>query len=338
MKRKLSRSAFVKKVKDTVKQHDMLHPGDRVLVAVSGGPDSVCLLRVFMEVKRNLKIEIIVANLDHGIRGRESKRDSDFVKELSKDFGLDCMHKKISIRTRKKGKRSLEECAREERYAFLKKSAEKCNCNVIATGHTMDDQAETVLLRLITGASLKGIAGIPVVRHEGSLKIIRPLITAEKKEILDYLKVTGQAFCEDHTNMDKKYFRNRIRHEVLPFLEEYNPRIKRSVANLCNTMREDLDFLEREKQKLLSRYSGTTKGPVRVEVSDLILQPKALRKEVFKELFSQAGGNIKKLTYRHWKDMDYLIRAGASGKSLNFPGGVRVTRLKTEIVFLRRFI
>jgi len=335
-KRKLSPPAFIKKVRDAVKQYDMIRPGGKVLAAVSGGPDSVCLLKSLMEMRRDLDVEIVVGNLDHGIRGKESGEDSDFVRKLARDLGLDCAHRKMRVKTRRDRKKSLEECAREKRYKFLKEAAGKHGCDIIATGHTMDDQAETVLIRLITGASLKGMAGIPVVRYEGDLKIVRPLIGVEKKEVLDYLEAIRWEYCVDRTNKERKYLRNRIRHEVLPFLRNYNPKIKRALVNLSDTIREDVAFLEAEKKKVINGHPGTGKGPVKIRTGDLILQPGALRKEVFKHLFSMAGGNVKKLTYRHWRDMDYFLRAGEKGKSLDFPGGVRVTKVKDEIVFKKR--
>jgi len=335
-KRKLSQSAFIKKVRDAVKQYDMIRPGGKVLVAVSGGPDSVCLLKALMEMRRDLDLEIVVGNLDHGIRGKESGEDSDFVRKLAEDLGLDCVHKKTSVKARRNRKKSLEECAREKRYKFLKEAAGKHNCDVIATGHTMDDQAETVLIRLITGASLKGMAGIPVVRYEEDLKIVRPLIGVEKKEVLGYLEAIGWKYRVDRTNKERKHLRNRIRHEVLPFLGNYNPRIKRALVNLSDTVREDIAFLEAEKKRVVNDYPKTRKGPVKIRTGDLILQPRALRKEVFKHLFTRAGGNVKKLTYRHWRDMDYFLRAGGKGRSLDFPGGVRVTKVRDEIEFKKR--
>jgi tRNA(Ile)-lysidine synthase len=207
---------------------------------------------------------------------------------------------------------------------------------VIATGHTIDDQAETVLMRMITGASLVGMTGIPPVRYDGDIRIVRPLIRASKEEILHYLGKTDWKYVEDRTNRELKYLRNRVRIEVIPFLEKYNPKLKRSLANLSDTIREDLLLLEAEKGKALGRYAKGEKGPLSVKIKDMILQPKALRKEMFKELFKRAGGNIKKLTYRHWMDMDYFLRAAEKSKSLDFPGGIRVTKRADEIVFKKR--
>jgi len=342
-RRGLSGSAFLKRVRDAVKQYDMLHKGDRVLVAVSGGPDSVCLLEALLRFRRELDLEIVVGNMDHGLRGTASRRDSEFVKRLSGESGLKCVHKKVNLRSGRKKGISVEEQARGKRYAFLLEAAARNKCNVIATGHTMDDQAETVLMRIIYGSSSAGITGIPPVRYEGGRRIIRPLIRVERRDVLDFFKKTGSKYVEDKTNLDVRFLRNRVRHEILPLLEKYNPGLKRSLVNLSDTLREDLVFLDTEKKKAIERHAG----PVRknfskgtrasgIKIKDILLQPKALRKELFKELFRRAGGNIKKLTYRHWMDMDYFLRAAERNKSLDFPGKIRVTKHGDEIIFRKR--
>ena len=331
----MSNSAFLKRVKDTIKHYDMLHKGDRVLVAVSGGADSVCLLEAFLRLREKLSLEIIAGNMDHGLRGAESGRDSEFVKKLAENSGLKYVHKKVNLASGGKKNISVEERAREKRYAFLTEAAAGNNCNVIATGHTMDDQAETVLMRIIYGASFAGITGIPPVRFEGGRKIIRPLIRTGRGDILSFLRKTGSKYVEDSTNVDVKFLRNKMRHEILPLLEKYNPALKRSLVNLSDTLREDLVFLDAEKKKAIRKHGGGKTGAGRIKIKDIILQPKALRKELFKELFKRAGGNVKKLTYRHWIDMDYFLRAAEKNKSLDFPGRIRVTRTGDEIVFMK---
>lgn len=336
MKRKLlSYSAFLKRVNDTIKQNDMLHKGDRVLAAVSGGPDSVCLLRALLVLRGDYKLKIVVGNVDHGIRGKVSEMDSVFVKELAKKYGLRFVHKKINVKNRKK-KISTEECAREKRYLFLMESAARCNCNVIATGHTMDDQAETVIMRVISGTSLAGITGIPPVRFEGTKKIIRPLIRLERRDIIDFIGETGLRYVKDHTNLDTRILRNAIRLKVLPFLERYNPRLKRSLANLADTVREDFLLLNSIKGKMLSKVLLNRRSQNSIKLEKMISQPVSLQKEVFKELFKRSGGNIKKLTYRHWLDTAYFLKSAAKGCSLDLPGNVRIIKKKDEIIFSKR--
>ncbi|MGB2630861.1 MAG: tRNA lysidine(34) synthetase TilS [Candidatus Omnitrophota bacterium] len=335
-KKQLSNSVFLKWVKDTIKHYDMLHEGDRVLVAVSGGPDSVGLLGALYEMRKNLGIEIIVGNLDHGIRGKESRRDSELVELLSKKLGLLFVHGRINLRSRAGGKKSLEEKAREERYSFLLRSARKNKCNVIATAHTLDDQAETVLMRVITGSSAAGLAGIPPVRNEEAVRIIRPFVRISKKDILAYIEKAGMKYAHDRTNLDVKIRRNWIRLEVIPFLEKVNPRVKRSLVNLADAVREDLMVSKREEADAFSRHMKEKKSAVSINLADIMLQPRAVRKAMFKESVRRAGGNIKKLTYRHWMDMDLLLRAGKKGKALDLPGKIQVTRTNHEIVFSKR--
>lgn len=335
MSKDITKHTFIKRVKDTVKQYAMLNKGDRVLVAVSGGPDSVCLLRVLLDMRRALGIEIVVGNMDHALRGKESASDSRFVKELSRKLEVEFVHKKVNVRRTGKKGTSVEERAREKRYEFLTETAVRKNCNVIATGHTMDDQAETILMRLIYGSSTTGITGIPPVRYQGLYRIIRPLIRVEKRDVLSFLKKVGLEYVEDSSNLDKKFVRNNIRYEVLPFLEKYNPRLKRTLVNLSDAVREDSLFVSREKEKYINSHINTKGAADSIKIKDIMLQPKTLRKELFKELFKKAGGNVKKLTYRHWMDMDYFLRTAVKNKSLNFPGKVKVIKTKDEIVFAK---
>jgi len=321
---------------DTVRQYDMLNKGEKVLAAVSGGSDSVCMLKTLLALRREPGIEVVVGNMDHAIRGKESEKDSAFVKRLAEGLGLKFVHRKINVRSGAKDGRSLEERAREKRYAFLKKAALDNGCGVIATGHTIDDQAETVLMRTVFGSSLAGMTGIPPVRYEDGLRIIRPLIRVEKRDVLCYLEKTGGEYVEDCTNLDIRHLRNKVRLEIIPFLEKYNPRLKRSLANLSDTLREDFVFLKTEKEKISGRHAKERKGLLSIDVKDFILQPRALRKEIFKELFRKAGGNIKKLTYRHWMDMDYFLRAAEKGKSLDFPGDIRVAKRDDTVTFSKR--
>ncbi|MFH1665421.1 MAG: tRNA lysidine(34) synthetase TilS [Candidatus Omnitrophota bacterium] len=332
--KRLSCSAFLKRVRDTVKQYDMLDDGDRVLAAVSGGADSVCLLKALLDIRRSVKIDVIVGNMDHCLRGAESARDSSFVKELCGKLGVGLVYKKIDVRPPGKKGASLEERAREKRYAFFRESALREGCNVIATGHTMDDQAETVLMRIIYGSSLSGITGIPPVREDGEVRIIRPLIRVERREILDFLEGSGLGYVEDSTNRDVRLKRNSIRREILPFLEKYNPRIKRSLVNISDTLREDLIFLKGEMSKNTGKYADVPSETPGIKVKDIILQQKTVRKEIFKELFRKAGGDIKGLTYRHWMDLDCFLRTAEKNSSLDLPGGIKAVKDNGRLTFM----
>jgi len=212
---------------------------------------------------------------------------------------------------------------------FFKKAAHEHKCSLIATGHTLDDQAETILMRIIKGSSLKGLSGISPVIYADSVKIIRPLINILKDEILSYLAYERIPYRVDMTNIDKKILRNRIRHELIPVLESYNPRIKRSLINMAESVSQDIDFIESTKGEI-------AKMPLTSKIRDLLIQPESVRKEIFKSLFEAAGGDIKKLTYRHWKNMDYFLRTSSIGKALDLPGHVKVTKTKDLLEFIKR--
>jgi len=321
------------KILGIIDRYGMVKKGDRVLVCVSGGPDSVFLLYVLNDLKDALGITLYVAHLDHGIRGARSRRDARFVKKLADRMGLKAAFKKLKPE-KLQSKLSPEEALRAKRYDFFTKTARKFNANVAATGHTLDDQAETVMMRLIKGASLKGVVGIHPVRNGKKPKFIRPLFEVEKKDILTFLKNKKITFCFDHTNLDERFLRNRIRGRVLPYLAKINPRIKRALFNLAESLREDFDFIKNEKAGREKIVRGG-KGFCYIKLCEIFLQPRALRREIVREAFRISGGNIKKLTYRHWKDINDLIVVKQKGKSLDLPGGVRMKKMRDRLLFIR---
>jgi tRNA(Ile)-lysidine synthase len=336
VKKKIAKTNFLKGIKDTIRHYDMITKGDRVLVAVSGGADSVCLLKALLDIAKGAGIAVVAANLDHGLRGRESAAESRFVEDLTKGLGVTCVRGKIRTGIQKKKKISVEEYLRAQRYAFLIRSAKKKRCNVVATGHTMDDQAETILMRIIKGASSEGMGGIPPVRREGPFTFIRPLIRSSRKEILMFLDASGLPHVEDSSNSDTKFLRNRLRHEIFPVVEKINPKIKRSLVNMADSIREDMCLVDKTKKNAVKNITVSYSPEKGVRISDLLIHPKSLRKEMFKELFINAGGDVKKLTFRHWMNMDDLIRLGDNGKSLDLPGKVMVTKRKKAIIFSKR--
>lgn len=320
----------------TMRDYDMVSPGDTVLAAVSGGPDSVLLLRVLCSLKNKLKIrEICVCNLDHGIRGNESAEDSRFVRSLACKLGLRFIHKTVKICSEGGRNLSTEERAREERYKFFKESARSVGANVVATGHTIDDQAETVLMRFISGSSMKGMAGIAPVRSLGKIRVIRPLIELEKKDVVGFLDREGVEYRVDSTNAQPVYFRNVVRGRIIPFLEKFNPRLKRAMFNLAEHMREDLEFVSAAKRAASGKIFGRQGGLAGVAIKDMVVQPKAIQKEILRDLLESSGGEIKRLSFRHWKQLEDLLVRKSKGNSVDLPGGIRARRTGARIVFGR---
>jgi tRNA(Ile)-lysidine synthase len=320
---------LVEQVLKTVRNYGMLRQGDSVLAAVSGGPDSVFLLHALMRLSKKLKLaKVTVCNMDHCLRRAESEEDSRFVRDLAARLGLGCIHGKVDVAALKDRKLSTEEAARAARYAFFADGAAKAGANAIATGHTIDDQAETVLMRLIKGSSLKGLVGIAPVREgPDGPRIVRPLFEIEKRSIVRYLDDAGIAYRTDSSNLEDKYFRNVVRREVVPFLERYNPRLKRSLFNLAEHLREDFEYIRREKSRMSGRIAKSAKtGGVEIMLKDIVIQPAAIRKEVLRDSLELAGGEVKKLSFRHWKEVDNLLTTKGKGRSVDLPGSIRVTR------------
>jgi len=319
------------RIRETIERYGMLGARDKVLVAVSGGPDSVFLLHILNSLRKTMNFRLFVGHLDHGIRARESSKDARFVKGLAKSAGLEMVGEKLKSGSGENKTVSLEERLREKRYDFFKRGARLTGCNIVATAHTLDDQAETVLMRIIKGSSLKGVCGIHPFRREGSVRFVRPLIGIEKSEILRFLKENQISFRIDRTNYEERFLRNRIRNKVLPYLSKINPRIKRSLFNLAESLREDYEFIEAEK-KIRKGLVKKKKSMQYFMLRDIMLQPSALRKEMIRDVLEKSGANIKKLTFRHWGDIDYLMRRKAAGKSIDLPGKIRVRRSHESII------
>lgn len=327
---------LTERVLKTIRNYEMLKPGDTVLVAVSGGQDSVFLLQALANLKTKLKLKrLVVCNLDHGLRGKESDEDSLFVKKIAEDLNLGFIHKKIDLSKNRSKDLSIEEIAREERYKFFNDAAVAVKADIIATGHTLDDQAETILMRIIKGASLKGVIGISPVREEGSLKIIRPLFELEKVEIGRYLDERDAEYRIDSTNAEPIYFRNVIRREIIPFLEKYNPRIKRALCSLAEHLREDFEFIN-EAKSAIDCFARSAEGSLEIKLKDLAIQPKALQKEILRDALDKIGGEVKRLNFRHWKELEQLIKHKRKGSSVDLPGDIRVTRTASSLIFHSR--
>ncbi len=209
---------------------DMLRHGDSVTVALSGGADSTALLYGLLAVRDKYNLTVTAAHINHMLRGEESDRDEQFVRDLCEKLGVSLSVGRLDIPALRERGESIEECARRARYAFLKQSAN----GKIATAHTADDNAETVLFNITRGTGLAGACGIPPVRDN----IIRPLIFCSRRDIEDFCEQNGIAFVTDSTNLSDDYTRNRIRHNVIPELKEINPSFCDSVSRFTATLRE----------------------------------------------------------------------------------------------------
>jgi len=221
------------------KRHAFLPEGARILAAVSGGPDSVCLAHWLSVQARRKALSVKLIHIHHGLRGREADRDAAFVEDLGKRLGLPVRLVKADVKAAaKKRGLGLEEAGRKERYRILSQYARRGRFQAVATGHQLDDQAETLLLHLLRGVSLEGLGGIPPRRELApGVALIRPLLPLTRREVLAYLKVHGLAWREDRTNDDPQFTRNWVRRKVLPLLETRAPAIKERMALIAEKVR-----------------------------------------------------------------------------------------------------
>jgi tRNA(Ile)-lysidine synthase len=248
----ISIEKVVEKVKCFIQEHNLIDRGDRVLLALSGGPDSTAMFHILQSLKDELGYELLTAHLNHQLRGSDADLDEHFVRDLSEKYGIPFYSKKVYVKeiADKSGK-SVEDCAREERYRFLKEIARKEGCTRIATGHTAGDQVETFILRLIRGSGLLGLSSISPVR-EGY--IIRPLLSLWRDEVMQYLDANSIPYRIDKSNRDLSIPRNRIRHVFLPFIKElFNRSIDEVIYRTVELLTRDSDYLEKLAEQELDQ-------------------------------------------------------------------------------------
>ena len=238
------------------RKYQMLPPGSKVLCAVSGGADSICLLHILWTRREELKIEVAAAHYEHGIRGDESRRDAEFVRQFCEERNIEYIigHGDVPAYA-EKNSLGIEEAARILRYEFLSEASEQLKCSVIATAHNRDDNAETVLFHLARGGGTAGIRGIPPVRG----KIIRPLLGADRRDIERYLSENGLEHVEDSSNASDDYSRNLIRHKIIPEIEKINQNYSLSMLRTSEIMRADEECLSALASDFISwYYDGTS--------------------------------------------------------------------------------
>jgi len=275
------------KVKKIIEKYGMISPGDKVLVAVSGGPDSICLLHILDRLARKMNLSLHIAHINHGIRKRESKREARFVSDLADRMGIPINVKSLDVPSYARRKKlTVEEAARDLRYKVFESLAKKLGAKRIALGHTASDQVETVLMHLLRGSGPQGLSGISPVRKSGTTSIIRPLIEISREEILDYLKKNNLAFCLDSSNRRIEYFRNKIRLKLLPFLREnYNENIDDALLRLSEILKEENAYWDRVVERVFHKIVSLESGKILVDFRKFLRYNVAVQRRVLYRLF-----------------------------------------------------
>jgi len=327
---------MIEKINNTIKNHSMVNKGDRLLLCVSGGPDSIAMLYAFNDIAGQMQLQLFIAHMNHSLRGAESDRDQEYVEKKAKLLNIPIMcSREDTAALSKMDKLSIETAARRLRYSFFIHTAKKLGINLIATAHTKDDQAETVLMRAIRGAGLRGLCGIPVKNHKEGIVIIRPLIDVARKEILLYLASKKIKTRTDRSNAEIKFFRNRIRLKLLPIIEkEYNPDIKNVLANLAALTQKDYEYLDSDYKKAFKKLARIRRdGTVVFSLYDIKGKHLSAKRGLIRYAIEFLCDNLNNIEFRHWKEIESLINSRPSGSRVNLPNSVVIEKTERYLKF-----
>lgn len=318
-----------RKTLEYIREHRLLEPGDRVIVALSGGADSVCLLVILNELKKETSIELFAVHVHHGLRGSEADRDSLYAQELSERLGVPfvCVHVKAAEYAKEHGM-SEEEAGRHLRYQILEEERIRVGGTKIAVAHHAGDQVETVLYHLFRGSGLKGLGGIRPLRDT----IIRPLLSSDRLEILEFLEERGIGHCEDSTNASGDYIRNRLRNEIIPAVtERINSGACGNILQAAEIAFEADAYLEKTAERLFCEFGIQSEtGALGILVEPLLLEDGIIRRYVVRRMIGEMSLSLKNITSIHIKDTAALLEKGA-GRRVDLPAGLYAERSYGEL-------
>ena len=325
------------KTLSTIKKNNLIQKGDKIVLGLSGGPDSVCLLHILKRLKDVLDIEVYAAHLNHQIRGMEAQKDALYVSQLCESLGIKSFVKSIDVpKYCKENKLSIEEGARKLRYEMFFEIKESLNADKIAIAHNLNDQAETVLMRMMRGTGLQGLKGIDYIRDN---VIIRPILDIERSEI--------EAYCEeynlnpriDKTNLESIYTRNKIRLELIPYMKEnFNSNVTESIVRMSNSLKCDNDFIEEEAIKAFDKVSSVNGENVEIGLNKYINLHKSLKSRIIRHAIKSVLGDTNFIDQKHIEDVMSLEEDNKIDKKIVLPRGLFVYRKKDNLLFTTKEI
>ncbi|MFW6381630.1 MAG: tRNA lysidine(34) synthetase TilS [Bacillota bacterium] len=320
--------------KKYLKTESLIKQGDSVLLGVSGGPDSLAMMDLFTRLACQLELELTVFHLNHQFR-READAEAEFVGNISREYGLKAVIKSHDVPdfARKQGL-SPEEAAREIRFRFLLETAEQQGADRIALAHNRDDLVETVLMNIFRGTGMTGLTGIlPEVKIEGK-QVIHPLLAIDRSQIEDYCSFRQLSPRLDPTNRETIYTRNKIRHEVIPYIEkEINPGVRGVIASMASIIREQEEFLDRQAELALDRVLlEKSKGQLQLDLDQLQKITPALRKRIIQKAIILVRGDRLDLYSEHLEGIEDLVKAGSTANRLDLPESLDVYRDYEQLI------
>lgn len=305
----------------TVEENALLASGDRVLAGVSGGADSVCLLDLLRLVRQRFRLTLAVFHLNHGLRD-SSARDEEFVRQLCRDWRLELeiAHSDVAGYARRH-KLGIEEAGRELRLRQLERAADRLACNRIALGHTANDNLETMLMNIVRGAGPNGLAGIRIRRG----RFIRPLLDIERQSVEAHLQSRGITWVEDESNQDRKFRRNRLRHDVVPVLCELNPQVVTNARRAAALAARENDFLDGLATEAAARVARSGAAGPEIDTAQLAIYNECLKRRIIKQLLPELDASAVERVM-------LFVEAGRAGRLL-LTAGVRARMARGFISF-----
>lgn len=335
---------LIRQVRGTIDRHKLLRTGDTVVLGVSGGPDSLCMLHVLRQLADEYGVALHVAHLNHGIRGHEADADARFVAELCRSWELPCTIDRADVPALARDwGRAIEEAARQARYGFLALVARAVGGKSVAVAHNADDQVETVLMHFLRGSGLAGLRGmVPLVwmdelrvqdaeqgpRSEprARIRLLRPLLEVSRGDIEAYCKAHDLSPRFDRSNLDQTYFRNRLRHQLIPLLETYNPNVRGVVRRMAKVVAADYDLLHRLMAVGWSKVVREEEGRVAIlDLATFRAMPLSLQRSVLRECIHRLRFSLRNINWVHIDDALQVIQTGAVGAKATLPQGLVLT-------------
>ncbi|MFH1640854.1 MAG: tRNA lysidine(34) synthetase TilS [Candidatus Omnitrophota bacterium] len=320
---------ILNKFRDTTRKFRLISKGDKILIGVSGGPDSVALLYLLCSLKKELRLKLHIAHLDHMLR-KDSHKDREFVESLGVSLKIPVTASQVNVKDLAKSG-SVEEIARNARLGFLFRVAGEIKADKIALGHNFDDQAETIMMRILRGTGLYGLTGISPKREIAGYKVIRPLIETRRIDIEAYLRNRKIPSRTDLSNLEEIYFRNSIRNRLFPLLEkEYNENIKSVLNNMAESVGYDYDYLSRVANRAL-KGMGT-----RIDLDKFLRLRPAIQRLVLRFAIARVKGDTRRITFQHIRELEDLILNRPVNSVVDLPKGISVAKKKKFLVFSLR--
>jgi tRNA(Ile)-lysidine synthase len=326
---------MIKKIKEAIEKNHLLDRGEKVIVAVSGGSDSVALLKALEMLSDAYRLSLIVAHINHGLRDNAASEEQ-FVRGIAADMGFVFESKSLDIGSLRKGTgKCIEEISRKVRYDFLNYVANKHGAQKIALGHNRNDQTETVLMNFLRGSGPTGLKGMLPARDS---VYIRPLLCVTRNEIISFLEFHGLSFVTDASNTDPTYLRNRIRHSLIPELKaRYNPNLEESINSMAEIMRVEDDYIKGVTGKILSDLGvAAAHGEISISIPDLVKYHQAIQRRIMKHVLERLTTNSQRIGHIHVKAVLDLLYSDRPGAYVNLPCDIDVRREYNALVIVKR--